>query len=59
MATRNELENRLREIEEQIKDTQARLPAHSTKPPLMITLFELEDEREAILSQLKNLAQSA
>lgn len=55
MDTRAELETRLKDIETKIRETQERLPAHSTKPPLMITLFALEDEREAILSQLKSI----
>lgn len=46
------LEGRLRELEEKIEDAKLQLPAHSTKPPVMITLLDLEDERDAILEQI-------
>ncbi|MFC1813472.1 hypothetical protein ACFL03_12370 [Thermodesulfobacteriota bacterium] len=46
------LEGRLRELEEMIKEAKLHLPAHSTKPPVMITLLDLEDERDAILEQI-------
>jgi hypothetical protein len=45
--------NRLKQIDIEIKEAKRRLPAHSVKPVLMIALFELEDERDAILKQLK------
>ncbi len=46
------LEGRLKELEEKIKEAKLHLPAHSTKPPAMITLLDLEDERDAILEQI-------
>ena len=46
------LEGRLRELEEKIKKAKLHLPAHSTKPPVMINLLDLEDERDAILEQI-------
>jgi hypothetical protein len=46
------LEERLRKLEEKIKEAKLHLPAHSTKPPVMITLLDLEDERDAILEQI-------
>jgi hypothetical protein len=46
------LEGRLKELEEKIKETKLHLPAHSTKSPVMITLLDLEDERDAILEQI-------
>ena len=57
MPSKAELENRLKQIDAQIRATEARLPAHSVKPPIMTALFELEDEREVILAQLKALSE--
>lgn len=55
MATQTDLEKRLKEIEIEIRETHRRLPAHSVKPPIMMALFALEDEREEILDQLKTM----
>jgi hypothetical protein len=49
------LEQKIKEIDKKIEDVENRLPAHSVKPPIMTELFELEDEREAILRQLEAL----
>ena len=49
------LEKKLRELEEKIEDVENRLPAHSVKPPIMTELFELEDEREALLKKIAKL----
>ena len=49
------LEKKLKEIDKKIEDVENRLPAHSVKPPIMTELFELEDEREAILRRLEVL----
>jgi len=46
------LEDRLGMIEEKIKETERQLPAHSIKPPVMTTLLDLEDERDAIQEQI-------
>lgn len=53
MPTRAELERRLDAVEAQIRETTERMPAHSIKPPIMMELIALEDERDEILSQLK------
>ncbi len=45
-------EGRLKGLEEKIKEATLHLPAHSTKPLVMITLLDLEDERDAILEQI-------
>jgi uncharacterized protein YqcC (DUF446 family) len=45
----------LEAIDKQILETEKHLPAHSVKPPIMQEIFELEDQREAILAQLKEL----
>jgi len=31
------------------------LPAHSIKPPVMMTLLDLEDERNAVLEQINSI----
>jgi hypothetical protein len=53
-----ELEKRLSMLNDKIKDVEDRLPAHGIKPPIMTELFELEDEREAVLDRLKNLRET-
>ena len=53
MTTADELRDRILAIGEEIQAVEARLPAHSVKPPLMIQLFALEDEREALLKKLE------
>ena len=50
-----ELKKKLEEIDRQILETEKHLPAHSVKPPIMQEIFALEDERETILAQLKEL----
>jgi len=49
------LEGRLKKIEEKIKEAKQQLPAHSIKPPVMITLLDLEDERDALLEKIEYL----
>lgn len=58
MATKTELEERLVAVEAQIRETKQRLPAHSIKPPIMMELISLEDERDEILNQLRQLKES-
>lgn len=55
MNQREVLKKKLEEIDRQILETEKHLPAHSVKPPIMQEIFTLEDEREAILAQLKEL----
>lgn len=52
MKSLDQMENRLKELEAAIKETEARLPAHSVKPPVMIDLLALEDEYEILRQQL-------
>ncbi|HSO10179.1 MAG TPA: hypothetical protein VLR45_09330 [Desulfoprunum sp.] len=52
---RRQLGERLQELEEQIAETKRRLPAHSVKPPVMMDLLVLEDERDLVLHQLDRL----
>lgn len=47
------LRNRLARVESELAEAQRRMPAHSVKPPQMAALLALEDEREALLEQIK------
>lgn len=47
---------RLNEIEKEIGEVLKRLPAHSVKPPIMMELLALEDERDMLKAQLKKIA---
>ncbi|MCD6585119.1 MAG: hypothetical protein J7K96_05085 [Desulfobacteraceae bacterium] len=49
------LENRLQELEKEIRETKNRLPAHSTKPVIMMELLALEDEYDIIMEKIKIL----
>ena len=55
MEQKQELENKLADIDRQIRETEKHLPAHSVKPPIMQAIFELEEQREAIVARLKQL----
>ena len=46
------MKERLQNLEEEIAETMRRLPAHSVKPPVMMDLLELEDERDLLLKKL-------
>jgi hypothetical protein len=45
-------EKRIAELEEQIEQLKARLPAHSTPPAMIIELEDLEEELEALLERV-------
>ncbi len=49
------LENKLKKLDEKIAEVNKRMPAHSVKPPIMMQLFELEDERDALAKQINQL----
>ena len=53
MAGSGELKEELQKLEEKIKETKKRLPAHSVKPPVMMELLELEDRYNEVLSRIK------
>lgn len=55
----NSLKKRLKELDEQIREVERRLPAHSVKPPVMTELFKLEDERDAVFQELERLKHTA
>lgn len=50
-----DLEEKLKEVDEKIAEVNQRMPAHSVKPPIMMQLFELEDERDALVKQIEQL----
>ena len=56
MADRKQLEARLARLNALIDEAEARSGAHSVKPVLMQALFELEEERDTLLAELKRLA---
>lgn len=53
--TIEEIKQRLSELDSLIAETKARLPAHSTKPPVMMDLLALEDEYDQLLERLNTL----
>jgi hypothetical protein len=55
MATVDELKQRIKAIEAEIRAMEARLPAHSVKPALMQELFDLEEARKEVLKALAHL----
>lgn len=54
-AEKERIEKRLVKLQEEIAETLRRLPAHSVKPPVMIDLLALEDERDHLLQQLGDM----
>lgn len=55
MPSLSALQKRLKELEEEIAETERRLPAHSVKPPVMQDLLRLEDEYDAVRDQIRRL----
>ena len=53
--TIDSIKKRMKELETLIKETKERLPAHSTKPPVMMELLEYEDEYDILQKKLKLL----
>ena len=51
----DDLKKRMDALEILIRETKDRLPAHSTKPPVMMDLLEYEDEYDALLEKLNEL----
>jgi len=49
------LEDKLKELDQKIAEVKKRMPAHSVKPPIMMELFALEDERELVEKQIAQL----
>ena len=57
--TLSALEQKRVELEAEIAEAKARLPAHSVKPAQMMPLLELEDEFEALLKRIQTLKQAS
>ena len=55
MDQKQELKQKLADIDRKIQEIEKHLPAHSVKPPIMQAIFELEEQREAIVARLKEL----
>ncbi len=55
MSELAEIKQRMNELEILIKETKDRLPAHSTKPPVMFELLEYEDEYDMLMKEFKKL----
>ena len=55
MDTIDALKTELARIDAQLADTEARMPAHSVKPPIMLALFALEEAREAVVEKIRAL----
>lgn len=53
MKSLSRMEARLKVLAAAIKETEARLPAHSVKPPVMMELLALEDEYETLRQQIR------
>ncbi len=53
--TIEDIKKRLEELDILIRETEARLPAHSTKPPVMVDLLAYEDEYDILLKKLNGL----
>ena len=51
--TRDQLVQRLAELEEQVQDQEARLPAHSVRPHQIEELERLEEERDRARAELE------
>lgn len=49
------IKERIRLIQKQIKDLEARLPAHSIPQSMVLELDELEDELARLMAELNNL----
>ncbi len=56
--TEEEIKTRMKELDQLIQETKERLPAHSTKPPVMMDLLELEDEYDELLQLIQSMKNS-
>ena len=56
---KEQLEDKLKELDRKIAEVNSRLPAHSVKPTIMAELFALEDERDAVARQIEALKQKS
>ena len=54
-----ELAEKLKKINEEIAEVKKRMPAHSIKPPIMMELLALEDERDVIEKKIQQIKKDA
>ena len=54
-AAYEKIKKRMAALERLIAETKERLPAHSTKPPVMMDLLKYEDEYDLLLETLNEL----
>ena len=52
---KTKLEDKLKALDRKIAEVKKRMPAHSVKPPIMMELFELEDERDELEKRIIQL----
>lgn len=52
---KEELEKKLSDIQERIRDQEARIPPHSVRPHQIQELENLEEERDRLLEELATL----
>ena len=57
METLEALNKKLAALDDKIKETKKRLPAHSVKPPVMMDLIALEDEYDDVLRKIRRIKQ--
>ena len=49
------LQAKLKKLDEEIAEVKKRMPAHSIKPPIMMELLALEDERDVLEKQIQQI----
>jgi len=54
-SEKENLKKKIDELAVVIAETKKRLPAHSTKPPIMMELLDLEDQYDQLMEQLNRL----
>ncbi len=51
------LKQKLEALEIKLEDAEGRMPAHSVKPGQMAALFQLEEERDALVAEIRMLTE--
>ena len=54
MDKKAELEERIRQLDEQIEEQKKRIPPHSARPQQLMHLEELEEQRDALQKELSS-----
>jgi hypothetical protein len=55
MPTLESLEAELSKVEEKLVDAEGRMPAHSVRPGQMAAVFQLEEERDALVAEIEKM----